>query len=199
MRRIGVGPADRGQHLGSDDYPTRPPRLAHRARADPGRFRTLARRCRRDGSTTLSFSSRAIVTTPSSRSCQIRIISVHLLSWRPPAICCGYSDHQGTYAPFFSFGLSSHRLWRGSPLAIPNPPDPLVSQTQQVTDPAELLRRRLAVGLTARSAHRPRPAADRSHQGLERRWDLQLLDGPPGGQGCQQAGAVAVDPEHGGG
>jgi hypothetical protein len=55
------------------------PRLAHRARADASRCATLPRRWRRRGSTAVSFPSPAMAATPHSRSCPIRIISVHLL------------------------------------------------------------------------------------------------------------------------
>jgi len=48
-----------------------------------------------------------------------------------------------------------------------------------------------------RSAQRSGPAADRLHHRLECRRDLQLLVGPVGSKGRQQAVAVAVDAEHG--
>ncbi len=50
-----------------------------------------------------------------------------------------------------------------------------------------------------RSAQRPGAAADRPHHRLEQGRNLELLIGPVGGEGCQQAVAVAVDAEHGGG
>ena len=55
------------------------PRLAHRARADASRCAPLARRRRRRGVSVVSFASPAMAATPLSRSCPIRIISVHLL------------------------------------------------------------------------------------------------------------------------
>ncbi|MFM1797941.1 MAG: hypothetical protein RLZZ117_219 [Cyanobacteriota bacterium] len=48
-----------------------------------------------------------------------------------------------------------------------------------------------------RSAQRSGPAAERRHHRPERRRDLQLLVGPVGSKGRQQAGAVAVNAEHG--
>jgi hypothetical protein len=55
------------------------PRLAHCARAGASRCATFARHWRRRGSTAVSFASPAMAATPLSRSCPIRIISVHLL------------------------------------------------------------------------------------------------------------------------
>jgi len=55
------------------------PRLAHRARADASRYAPLARCRRRRGASVVSFASPAMAATPLSRSCPIRIISVHLL------------------------------------------------------------------------------------------------------------------------
>jgi DNA-directed RNA polymerase specialized sigma24 family protein len=47
------------------------------------------------------------------------------------------------------------------------------------------------------SAHAPWLVVDRPHHRPQRRRDLQLLFGPLGRQGCQEAASVAVNTEHG--
>ena len=81
--------------LGTGDHATRPAPLAHRARADASRSATLARRWRRRGSTAVSFASPAMAATPLSRSCPIRIISVHLLDAAGQLLRVLFLDREG--------------------------------------------------------------------------------------------------------
>ena len=71
------------------------PRLTHRARADASRSATLARHWRRRGSTAVSFASPAMAATPFSRSCPIRIISVHLLDAAGQLLRVLFLDREG--------------------------------------------------------------------------------------------------------
>ena len=48
------------------------------------------------------------------------------------------------------------------------------------------------------SMDRQKSVVDQLHHGLEHCRNLELLVGPLGGEGCQEVGAVSVDPEHGG-
>jgi hypothetical protein len=71
------------------------PRLAHRARADASRCAPLARRRRRRGVSVVSFAIPAMAATPLSRSCPIRIISVHLLDAAGRLLRVLFLDREG--------------------------------------------------------------------------------------------------------
>ena len=71
------------------------PRLAHRARADASRSAILAQRWRRRGSTAVSFASPAMAATPLSRTCPIRIVSVHLLDAAGQLLRVLFLDREG--------------------------------------------------------------------------------------------------------
>jgi hypothetical protein len=81
--------------LGPGDHATRPARLAHRARAEARRYAPLARRRRRRGVSVVSFAIPAMAATPLSRSCPIRIISVHLLDAAGRLLRVLFLDREG--------------------------------------------------------------------------------------------------------
>ena len=71
------------------------PRLARRARADASRCAPLAQRWPRRGLTAVSFASTAMAATPLSRTCPIRIISVHLLGAAGELLRVLFLDREG--------------------------------------------------------------------------------------------------------
>ena len=71
------------------------PRLARRARADASRCAPLAQRWPRRGLTAVSFASTAMAATPLSRTCPIRIVSVHLLGAAGELLRVLFLDREG--------------------------------------------------------------------------------------------------------
>jgi hypothetical protein len=64
-------------------------------RVAPLRFAPLARRWRRRGVSVVSFASPAMAATPLSRSCPIRIVSVHLLGAAGELLRVLFLDREG--------------------------------------------------------------------------------------------------------
>ena len=74
------------------------PRLAHHARADASHCAALRAPCavlRHRGSTAVSFASPAMAATPLSRTCPIRIVSVHLLDAAGRLLRVLFLDREG--------------------------------------------------------------------------------------------------------